>query len=76
LIIIYFGPLGAVFLQPLEHFHKICSDAFLTLRDAVFLAFGGVLAQLQVSHDLRLRQSLAKNQKSSRRIATSFLSML
>jgi hypothetical protein len=48
----------------------------MTLREAVFLVFGGVSAQSQVHLDLRLRQSLAKNQKSSLRHATSFLSML
>jgi len=60
----------------LEHFHKSCSAALRTLREAVFLVFGGVLAQLQVGADMRLRQSLTKNQKSSLRSATSFLSML
>jgi DNA primase len=60
----------------LEHFHKICSGALITLRDAVFLIFGSISAQLQVKFDLRLRQNAAKNQKSSRRTATSFLSML
>jgi len=48
----------------------------MTLREAVFLVFGGVLAQLQAVFGLRLRQSLAKNKKSSLRTATSFLSML
>jgi hypothetical protein len=60
----------------LEHFHQICSVALKTLREAVFLVFGGVLAQLQAVLGMRLRQSLAKDQKSSLRSATSFLSML
>jgi hypothetical protein len=43
---------------------------------AVILVFGFVSAQLQGFSNLHLRGSLAKNQKSSRRIATSFRSML
>jgi len=43
---------------------------------SVFLLFGFVLAHLQVFFNLRIRQSLAKRQKSSFRIATSFLSTL
>ena len=31
----------------LEHFHQICSAALVVLREAVFWAFGSVLAQLQ-----------------------------
>jgi hypothetical protein len=30
----------------LEHFHQSCSAALRTLREAVFLVFGGVSAQL------------------------------
>jgi hypothetical protein len=48
----------------LEHFHQSCSAALRTLREAVFLVFGGVSAQLQVGADMRLRQSLAKKPKS------------
>jgi hypothetical protein len=43
---------------------------------AVFLIFGVVSAQSQGFSNLLLRRSLAKNQKSSLLIATSFLSML
>jgi hypothetical protein len=46
------------------------------LTAAVFLVFGFVSAPLQGFSNLRLRQSLAQNQKSSLPIATSFLSML
>ena len=64
------------FITWLEHLHQICSSAFTTRREAVFLVFGFVSAQAQVIEDMPLRQSLAKNQKSSLRTATSFLSML
>ena len=50
-------------LVRLEHFHKSCSAALRTLREAVFLVSGGVLAQLQVGADMRLRQSLAPKPK-------------
>jgi hypothetical protein len=43
---------------------------------AVFLIFGFVSAQSQDFSNLLLRRSLAKNQKSSLLIATSFLSKL
>jgi len=38
-------PPGAENSAELEHFHKSCSAAFRTLWEAVFLVFGGVLAQ-------------------------------
>jgi hypothetical protein len=58
-----------------EHFQQSCSDE-LILRTAVFLVFGFVSTQSQGFSNLLLHQSLAKNQKSSLLIATSFLSML
>jgi hypothetical protein len=45
-------------------------------EEAVFLVSGFVLAQLQAAAGMRLRQSLAKNQKSSLRMATLFLKAL
>jgi hypothetical protein len=60
----------------LEHFHKSCSEAELDFMGAVFLDFGFVSDQFQGYSNLRLRQSLAKIQKSSLRLAPSFLSML
>ena len=48
---------------PLEHFHKWCSAALATLREAVFWVFGFVLAQAQTAVGMRLRQSLAKQPK-------------
>jgi hypothetical protein len=59
----------------LEHFHQSCSDE-LNSGPAVFLVFGFVSAQLRGYSNLLLRRNLAKNQKSSLLIATSFLSML
>jgi hypothetical protein len=47
----------------LEHFHQICSGELKADWTAVFLVFGFVSAQLQVVSNLRLRRSLAKNQK-------------
>jgi hypothetical protein len=55
----------------LERFKKYCSHSALKNENAVFLVFGFVLAQLQGFTNLRLRQSLAKNQKSSLRIGYS-----
>ena len=52
----------------LERLKKYCSHSALNSEEAVFLIFGFVLAQLQGFANLRLRQSLAKNQKSSLRI--------
>jgi len=43
---------------------------------AVFLGFGVVSAQSQVAADMLLRQSLAKTQKSSLRMAAVFLETL
>jgi len=66
---------GAEYL--LERLKKCCSHSALKNEDAVFLVFGFVLAQLQGFANLRLRQSLAKNQKSSLRIGYSiFLTAL
>jgi hypothetical protein len=59
----------------LEHFHQICSDELKSGAIGLF-GFGFVTAQLQGFSNLLLRQSLAKIQKSSLLIATSFLSML
>src|ERR1700722_9655148 len=60
----------------LGHFHKCCSDAAQAPEGAVFLVFGFVSARSQAHLGMLPRQSLAKNQKSSLRTATSFLSML
>jgi len=75
-----------VFVKNLEHFYESCSDVPGDQLIAVFLIFGFRLRQGyggQVvsarSHgfsNLFLHRSLAKNQKSSLHIATSFLSML
>jgi len=60
----------------LERVKKICSraDWFVGkwFERAVFLSFGFVSAQLQGYSNLRLRQSLAKTQKSSLRTGYSF----
>jgi hypothetical protein len=58
---------------PLERLKQYCSHSDLIREDAVFLVFGFVLAQLQGFSNLLLRQSLAKNQKSSRRIGYSIV---
>jgi len=55
----------------LEQFKKYCSHSGMRSEEAVFLVFGFVLAQLQGFANLRLRQSLAKDQKSSLRIGYS-----
>ena len=71
----------------LEHFQKYCSHADEERRGAVFLGFGFVSAPAfakgyggasnsQVTADMLLRQSLAKTQKSSLRMATVFLQTL
>ena len=44
--------------------------------EAVFLGFGFVSAQAQAAAGMRLRQSLAKTQKSSFKTATLFLETL
>jgi len=65
------------FAIALERLKKCCSHSALKSGEAVFLIFGFVLAQLQGFANLRLRQSLAKNQKSSLRIGYSiFLTAL
>jgi hypothetical protein len=56
----------------LERFKKYYSRSVR----AVFLGFGFVSAQLQAAKGTRLRQSLAKTQKSSLRTATLFLEAL
>ena len=58
-------------VHALERFKKYCSHSALKNENAVFLVFGFVLTQLQGFANLRLRQSLAKNQKSSLRIGYS-----
>jgi hypothetical protein len=45
-------------------------------NEAVFLGFGFVSAQSQAAVGMLLRQSLAKTQKSSLRLATLFLKTL
>jgi hypothetical protein len=60
----------------IEHFQKNCSHAIGKSEGAIFLSFGFVSAQLQGFSNLRLRQSLAKTQKSSLRMATVFLQTL
>jgi hypothetical protein len=61
----------------LERLKKYCSHSVLRNKEAVFLVFGFVSAQLQGFSNLLLRQSLAKNQKSSLRIGYSiFLTAL
>jgi hypothetical protein len=50
-----------------ERFKKYCSHSGEDVEAAVFLIFGFVSAQLQGLSNLRLRRSLAKNQKSSLR---------
>jgi hypothetical protein len=66
------GRWQAATVEDLEHFQKNCSHAAGKLERAVFLGFGFVSAQLQGFTNLRLRQSLAKTQKSSLRIGYSF----
>jgi hypothetical protein len=58
----------------LEQFHQSCSDV-LKSGTAVFLVFGFVSASVIPMSGLP-RRCLAKNQKSSLLIATSFLPML
>ena len=61
----------------LERIKKYCSHSDFESEDAVFLVFGVVSAQSQGFANLLLRQSLAKTQKSSRRIGYSiFLTAL
>jgi hypothetical protein len=57
----------------LERLKKNCSQAVGEKRGAVFLSFGIVSAQSQAHAGMLLRQSLAKTQKSSLRMATVFL---
>jgi hypothetical protein len=60
--------------QPaLERFKKYCSHVVGEKRGAVFLSFGIVSAQSKAHVGMLLRQSLAKTQKSSLRMATVFL---
>jgi hypothetical protein len=56
-----------------ERIKKTYGQAVGEKRGAVFLSFGIVSAQSQGSLNLLLRQSLAKTQKSSLRMATVFL---
>jgi hypothetical protein len=55
----------------LERLKEYCSHSAKGIGRAVFLVFGFVSAQLQGLSNLRLRRSLAKNQKSSLRIGYS-----
>ena len=57
----------------MEPVKKYCCQAVETAAGAVFLVFGVVSAQSQVAADMLLRQSLAKNQKSTLSMATLFL---
>jgi hypothetical protein len=56
-----------------ERLKKFHSRAVGKIKRAVFFGFGFVSAQLQVFLNLRLRQSLAKTQKSPLRTAAQFL---
>ena len=58
-----------------ERFHQCCSDALKPRRRGLF-DFWLRLGSVTGFSNLLLRPSLAKNQKSSLRIATSFLSTL
>jgi hypothetical protein len=60
----------------LEHFHKYYSHSVGKNKEAVFLGFRFVSAQSQATVGMLLRQSLAKTQKSSLRLATVFLQKL
>jgi hypothetical protein len=51
--------------SPLEHFHKFCSQAGEARKEAIFLIFGFVSAQSQAAAGILLRQSLAKNPRST-----------
>jgi hypothetical protein len=71
------GSLIKALLVCLERLKKYCSHAAKRMERAVFLVFGFVSAQSQGYSNLLLRQSLAKNQKSSLRIGYSiFLTAL
>jgi hypothetical protein len=59
-----------------ERFKKYCSHSASWTEGAVFLGFGFVLAQSQAVAGVPLRQSLAKTQKCSLRMAAVFLKML
>jgi len=59
-----------------EHFQKYCSHPAVMEQGTVFLSFGFVSAQSQGFANLLLRQSLAKTQKSSLRMAALFLQTL
>jgi hypothetical protein len=60
----------------LERFKNYCSHSASWTEGAFFLGFGLVLAQSQAAAGMLLRQSLAKTQKSSLRMATVFLKTL
>jgi hypothetical protein len=69
-------PGGRRFSTGLERFKKYCSHSGGQAEEAVFLGFGFVSAQSQAAAGMLLRQSLAKTQKSSLRMATLFLKTL
>ena len=69
------GPWPGRFFIP-ERFKKYCSHSAEWNKGAVFLSFSFVSAQLQAATGMLLRQSLAKTQKSSLRMATLFLEPL
>jgi hypothetical protein len=69
------GPWPGRFFIP-ERFKKYCSHSAEWNKGAVFLSFSFVSAQLQTATGMLLRQSLAKTQKSSLRMATLFLKAL
>jgi hypothetical protein len=60
----------------LERFKKYRGHSAERNKGAVFLDFSFVSAQLQATAGMGLRQSLAKTQKSSLRMATLFLKAL
>src|SRR5438105_316949 len=62
---------GVTLMLRFERLKKYCTHSVWKNENAVFSIFGFVSAQLQGFANLRLRQSLAKNQKSSRRIGYS-----
>jgi hypothetical protein len=64
------------YLKCLERFKKYYSHSAERNRGAAFLGFDIVSAQLQATAGMLLRQSLAKTQKASLRMATVFLKAL
>jgi hypothetical protein len=60
----------------LERFKKYCSHSAERDKGAVLLGFGFVSVQLQATAGMLLRQSFARTQKSSLRMATLFVKAL